>query len=396
MKTDTRDPNPTTPAATDATDAIGAADRQAILTRAGSWLTDARLIELPYDFETGGRPFPTRMPRALDTLRNVSSAARRPFILPAQNLDVVHLISAMGVVLGDSIIGLTALDWLRRTHPSLELVLYRPASSPDYVEQLYRLAKSIGLGTLRDLPWPAASIAKEERIVDIGNIVFWPSFATTPMIDFFLQAIGVDAAQVPPHAKANRWLAELALPALPAPWRDAPYVLFSPDASSRVRTIPAAVHAAWIDRLWDAYGLPVLGFTPIDHPRYTSIRSHAPDTPAFLSWIRHARALVTADSAAVHAAAGFDVPTTAIFTTIDPTLRVRDYPHCTAVDFRIEGLYGVHSSEAPDDVELVARAWRDAALDAMPLPEPRPALRGAAGSRESHDDAREHLKTVAN
>jgi hypothetical protein len=343
------------------------AHRTAVLTHPGSWITDARLIDLPYDIETGARPIPATLPQPLATLHNASSAAHGPFTLPARQIRIVHLIGAMGVVLGDAIIGLTALHWLRRAHPSLELAIYRPASAPDYVEQLYRLAKR-DIGEIRQLPWPVASIARDERIVDIGNIVYWPSFATTPMIDFFLQAIGVDPDQVPSTAKANRWLAGLNLPALPAPWAERSYIVFSPDASTPIRRIPRSTHAAWIDRLWDAYGLPVLGFTPIDHPRYVNVQALSPDTATFLSWIRGARALVTADSAAVHAAAGFDVPTTAIFTTIDPALRVRDYTRCQPVDLRVDALKGLHSSDAPEHVALVEQAWRDARIDAMPLP----------------------------
>ncbi|HTJ91884.1 MAG TPA: ADP-heptose--LPS heptosyltransferase [Pararobbsia sp.] len=349
-------------------DLFDATWRAAVLTHQGSWITDARVIDLPYDIEMGHRPFPTAAPLALTTLPNVSSAARAPFESPAPHSRTIHLISAMGVVLGDAIIGLTALDWLRRKHPSLKLVLYRPASTPDYVEQLYRLAHSAGIGEIRYLPWPVADIANDEPIIDIANIVFWPKFATTAMIDFFFDAIGIDPAQVPAEDKANRWLARLDLPAPPPPWAGRPYVLFSPDASTPIRRIPASTHTAWIDRLWDTYGLPVLGFGAIDHPRYVDIRAHSPNTAAFLSWIRGARALVTADSAAVHAAAGFDVPTTAIFTTIDPALRVRDYALCHTVDLRIDALKGLHSSDTPEHVALVERIWRDANLDEMPLP----------------------------
>jgi hypothetical protein len=346
------------------------ATNRAIVSHPGSWVTAGRLIELPYDFETGGRPFPTDKPRSLATLRNVASAVHAPFTLPAKQIHVVHLIGAMGVVLGDSIVGLSAIHWLRETHPHLELVLYRPASGPDYVEQLYRLAKGARIvNDLRQLPWPVASIAEDAHVVDIGNFAYWPSFATTPMIDFFFRALGVDPKLVAPEAKANRWLNELALPELPQPWADdRPYVLFSPEASTPIRRIPARLHTAWVDRLWAAYGLPVLGFAPIEHPHYINIRALSPDTASFLSWIRGAYALVTADSAAVHAAAGFDVPTTAFFTTIDPAMRVREYPLCHAVDLRVDALRGMHTSDAPEHVELVEQAWQRADIDRMALP----------------------------
>jgi hypothetical protein len=311
---------------------------------------------------------PRDFPRALAGYPNVFNAAHTPFALPVSKAGTIHLVNAMGVVLGDSIIGLSVLHWLREAYPDLKLVLYRPAASPAYVEELYRLAAGL-VGEIRHLPWPLDAIPPGEPVIDIGNIVYWPRFSTQPMIDLFCEAMGIDAARVPAVVKSNRWLTGLTLPALPAAWRAQPYVLFSPEASTPIRRIPPAVWHRWVDRLWDAYGLPVLGFTDLHHPRFVDIRALTPDTASFLMWIKHAQAMVTTDSAAVHAAAGFDVPTTAIFTTIDPNLRVRDYPRCTPVDLAIETLRGMHSSDLAEHVALVEHAWHQSdVVDAMPLP----------------------------
>ncbi|CAB3779124.1 ADP-heptose--LPS heptosyltransferase [Pararobbsia alpina] len=365
------------------------ANIEALYTHPGSWVSAKGLIEVPYDLErnaarhassaqarseptTAGAGSAAALPgpaRPLTERANVYNAARERFTLPVGQARTIHIVNAMGVVLGDSIIGLSVLRWLRDAHPQLELRLYRAANSPDYVEHLYRLAAGI-VGEVRHLPWPIDAIPAGEPIVDIGNIAYWPRFSTQPMVDFFCEAMGIDPAQVPASAKSNRWLAELVLPPLPEAWRGQPYVLFSPAASTPVRRIPRAVWHRWIDRLWDAYGLPVLGFVEMEHPHFVDLRAMTPDTSSFLMWVKHAQAMVTADSAAVHVAAGFDVPTTAIFTTIDPRLRVRDYPRCTPVDLAIEELRGMHSSDLPQHVALVERAWSHGKLNAMPLPTP--------------------------
>jgi hypothetical protein len=368
---------------------------EALYTHPGSWVSAEGLIEVPYDLERKEAPRPSSAssassasaarvlapadagatsglpdcPRPLADHPNVYNAAHARFTLPIGQVRRVHVINAMGVVLGDSIIGLSVLRWLRETHPHLELVLYRAATSPDYVEHLYRLATGL-VGEVRRLPWPVDAIPAGEPIVDAGNLMYWPRFSTQPMVDVFCEAIGIDPAQVPASAKSNRWLAQLTLAALPDAWRGRPYVLFSPAASTPIRRIPRAFWHRWIDRLWEAYGLPVLGFVDMDHPHFVDLRALTPDTASFLMWIKHAQALVSADSAAVHVAAGFDVPTTAIFTTIDPKLRVRDYPHCTPVDLMIDELRGMHSSDLAQHVALVERAWREGDLDAMPLPTP--------------------------
>ncbi|MEJ0004762.1 MAG: ADP-heptose--LPS heptosyltransferase [Pararobbsia sp.] len=361
------------------------ANPETLYAHRGAWLTPDGLIQLPYDLEHGcmanATPAPAnaapsattaaRMPgpaRPLSEHAHVFNAANARFSLLLDRLKTVHIVNAMGVVLGDSIVGLTVLHALKRACPHLELVLYRPATTPDYVEQLYRLAAGL-IGEIRYLPWPAERIPAGEPIVDIGNLVYWPRFATLPTLDFFCEAMGIDPSRIPAADRANRWLSALDLPALPAAWRSRPYVLFSPEASTPIRRIPPSIRHAWIDRLWNAYRLPVLGFADCRHPHFVDIRALAPDTPSFLAWIRHAKAMVSADSAAVHAAAGFDVPTTAIFTTIDPYLRVRDYPRCRHVKLRIEALHGIHSSSLEAHLALVEYVWRYTDMHTIPLPE---------------------------
>ena len=62
-----------------------------------------------------------------------------------------------------------------------------------------------------------------------------------------------------------------------------------------------------------------------------------------MAWIKGASVVVGTDSAAIHIAAGFDVPTLAFFVSIDPQLRTRDYPACRVVDARTPLADGVTS-----------------------------------------------------
>jgi hypothetical protein len=63
------------------------------------------------------------------------------------------------------------------------------------------------------------------------------------------------------------------------------------------------------------------------------------------------------DTAALHVAAGFDISTTAFFTTIAPGLRVRDYPYCHSVRLPLPQLQGIQASNQPGDIELIERAY---------------------------------------
>ncbi|SAK70611.1 Glycosyltransferase family 9 (heptosyltransferase) [Caballeronia hypogeia] len=328
------------------------------LTHAGTLLSADGEIVAPYDLEVAHADA-----SGFSTLpADVLNAGREPFDADYAHARRVHLINAFGVTLGDSIIGLTALGALKRRHPHIAWTIYRPARAPRYVRRLYELAAPL-FDACADLPVALSSLPADEPKIDIGNHLFWPGFATMPMIDFFLWALGVAPESVAAHQKRNRWLAEVPLG---APTHE-PYVLFCPDASTPIRSIPAAARARIVARLADEFGIDVYGFGALDHPRYRDIAPLCIDTSDFLAWIGHARHVVTADTAALHIAAGFDVPTTAFFTTIPAHLRARDYANCAAIEFALPHLEGMHASARAADLQALERAYRDYDWAAMPL-----------------------------
>lgn len=297
--------------------------------------------------------------------RGILNAAASPFSIDYRSKPVVHIINGMGVTLGDSIIGLTAIEALRVLNPALRCLVYRPGRAPNYVDQLYHLAAG-KIAEMRWLPWKAEDIPQQELCIDAGNQLFWPTFTTLPMIDFFLQALGVEPSLIPATAKANRWMQKLYLPTLPERWQDKKYVLFCPTASTPLRSIPDSAYTFLVDALWKKFTCPVLGFGAVDHPHYVDIQPLSPTTGDFLAWVKHARYVLTSDTAAVHIAAGYDVPTTAFFTSIAPKLRVRDYPLCQPVYFALPELNNVQASARKHDLARVEQAFTTLRLNELP------------------------------
>jgi hypothetical protein len=329
------------------------------LTNAGSLLSQHGEIVAPYDLEvTGSHAIGYRALGLSNGIRNAALAEFNPDYAAESR---VHVINGMGVTLGDSVIGLTALIAIKTRFPHISFAIYRPAHAPAYVKRLYELAAPL-LGSVIDLPVILDTLPYTELRIDLGNHLFWPKFASLPMIDFFLDALGIKADEVASIDKRNHWLQKLALPRPEGLKGD--YVLLCPAASTPVRSIPASVHADLVEAVWQRYRRPVVGFGVIDHRLYTDLTSRAPDTADFLAWIKHASYLVTPDTAAVHIAAGFDVPTTAFFTTIAPDLRVRDYPRCKPVSLPVPELEGIQASNQASDVDRVERAYRALTIDA--------------------------------
>jgi hypothetical protein len=333
-------------------------DAASALTNPGSLLSPHGEIVASYDLEVTNSA--AEGYRALGLSNGICNAALAEFTPDYAAVSRVHVINGMGVTLGDSIIGLTALIAIKARFPHLSFAIYRPAQAPDYVKRLYELAAPL-LGSVIDLPVVLDTLPYTELRIDLGNHLFWPKFSSLPMIDFFLDAMGIKANEVPAIDKRNHWLQELVLPRPQAIKGD--YVLLCPTASTPVRSIPASMHKDFVEALWQRYRLPVAGFGNIDHMLFTDVASQAPDTADFLAWIKHAAYLVTPDTAAVHVAAGFDIPTTAFFTTIAPDLRVRDYPFCKPVALPVPELEGIQASNQASDVERVARAYRALKID---------------------------------
>ncbi|SAK76325.1 hypothetical protein AWB76_05000 [Caballeronia temeraria] len=328
------------------------------LTHAGSLLSPRGEIVAPYDLEVAHADAAgfSALPAS------ILNADREPFDPDYARARRVHLVNAFGVTLGDSIIGLAALFAVKRLYPHLRFTIYRPARAPRHVQRLYELAAPRA-GDVVELPVPLASLPAGELTIDIGNQLFWPRFASMPMIDFFLWAMGVAPSGIAAGDKRNRWLADVPLNAIDS----APYALFCPDASTPVRSIPASMRGRIVARLADETGLPVMGFGAVDHPRYRDIAPLCTNTDDFLAWIGHARYLVTADTAALHIGAGFDIPTTAFFTTIPASMRARDYANCVAVEFGLPHLRGIHASARPADLDALERAYREYDWRAMPF-----------------------------
>ncbi|HDR9588523.1 TPA: ADP-heptose--LPS heptosyltransferase [Burkholderia stabilis] len=353
---------------THAAPAVVALSPDDALVLPGTLLAPDGTLVAPYDIEHGDTRAVGHVPAA--AALGLLHAAHQPFRLDYDRARHVHVVNGMGVTLGDSVIGLTALAALRAAHAGLRFTLYRPARAPRYVDALYALAADV-VAPSRALPCAAGTLPADAPCIDVGNHLYWPAFARLPMIDFFLDALGADPAAVPAAAKRSRWLAQLPLPALPAEWQR-PYVLFCPNASTAVRSVPPALRATLVDRLVQRYGLPVAGFGPVAHPAYVDVSADATDTARFIAWIKGASVLFAPDTAALHLADGFDVPTLACFTTIGPALRVRDYPHCVPVALDVPPeLHGLHRSERPDDLAAIEAAYRKIDWDALAWPAPR-------------------------
>ncbi|HSC81921.1 MAG TPA: glycosyltransferase family 9 protein [Chitinolyticbacter sp.] len=290
--------------------------------------------------------------RPLSASRAVLNADRSPFMLDYATVGTVHILNGMGVALGDSVIGLSVLHALKAAHPQFQCVLYRSPHTPAYVEAPY---SGLDWLTVRHLPWPLAELPVDEPVIDLADFMYRPAFDRLAMIDFFAESLGIVAPSLPATTRRNGWLQHQARHRPPP---DGDYTLLCTRASSALRSMPHSV-AEQLAATLAGQGRRVLslGGPPLAAAEDISERCRL--WPELLACIAGAQQVVSTDTAIIHLAAGLDVPCLAYFMGMDPTLRVRDYPRCHAIQLDGDGrLAGLHHANAQWQLDYAAACWQ--------------------------------------
>ena len=272
------------------------------------------------------------------------------------------ILNGFGISLGDSVIGLQAL-WaaMQLGHVTAPPLLVRRPGLRPMVDLVYPLAADFC--SVRPLPEglnPAALLRDGfERVIDIRDFAFDPGFRGVAMIDFFLARLRLDPHVVPATLKRNLWLADRVRSVRPAVGEG--YALVCPSSSMVLRDMPEPVHRriqAWLL----ARGLTVVTQgTPVGGAVAAPV---AEGMETLCGLVKHAACVISTDTAMVHLADAFSVPCLAFFTTHRPAWRVRDYPFCTPVYLRPEGLpEALEFMRGPGDLSAVMAAWERAGSD---------------------------------
>ncbi|MBN5204521.1 hypothetical protein JY462_06775 [Serratia marcescens] len=319
-----------------------------LLTYTGSLLLDGRYIVSPYGV---GKDIPCGEISPLnDSI--IHNNAISKISVDYSTVKSLTIINGLGVTLGDSVVGISALHAIKIFNPSIGIKIIRPENCPDYVNEVYTLAKHI-IDDISYMPFDVTSATDADLVIDIGNQLYWKDFNTLEMHDFFLRSLGIEHKHVSANLKINSWLNE-------APIEDlnlGEYVLFCPYASTKIRSIPKKYHKKIISYLSDKFKVKVLGFSDISHDNYTNITSLSTNTTYFTSIIKNAKHLYTCDSAALHIGAGFKTPTTCIFTTVKPELRSLYYDNCTSIYIGNNKTEGIHNSENIFLLDLISKEF---------------------------------------
>lgn len=322
--------------------------KNSLLTYTGSLLLDGKYIVSPYGVtkeQLDGDISPLHMPTIHNNaINNIS--------FDYSKVKRLTIINGLGVTLGDSVVGISALHAIKNINPNIIITVIRPENCPNYVNEIYTLTNNL-INEIHFMPFDLFKTTESDLIIDMGNQLYWEGFNKLEMHDFFLKSLGLESNHIPAELKSNSWLKNASIVDINL----SEYVLLCPHASTKIRSIPQQHHKKIISELSDKFKLKVFGFSDVEHENYTNISELSKSTACFASIIKHAKHLYTCDSAALHIGAGFDIPTTCIFTTMKPELRSLYYTHCESVYIGNDNTQGIHNSEDVSLVNLISKEF---------------------------------------
>ncbi|MBF2750779.1 hypothetical protein ISN41_22135 [Enterobacter bugandensis] len=321
-------------------------------TYQGSLLADNTNIIASYDVEQGEKYTSLKMLRE-DIIAN---KALNKIKFKISNSKHVNIINGFGVTLGDSIIGLNVCLFIKEMNEKIKINIARPCTTPESLESLYYYALQAGIfDSVTRMPFPLSECNQYDFNIDMGNQLYRNDFQSLEMHDYFFEHMGISPHIVPHAYKKNHWLKRL-----PNEIKNkGEYILFCPNASTQIRAIPYKYHTQVIESIAKKYNLPVLGFSPAKAELYTDISLQVTNTLSYINVIRNSNFVYTADSSAVHIAAGFDIPCHCIFTSIDPDLRIRYYPNCISSFIGDAVTQGLHFTESREIIHHVQKLYEN-------------------------------------
>jgi ADP-heptose:LPS heptosyltransferase len=292
-------------------------------------------------------------------------------------------INGMSNALGDHLIGMHAFDHfydkLSELLPETELEITFFQLSPYRTRAITKQWRN-KFSHVYMLPNKLSKILEYDAFIDLGGMLLRENFDKMPMIDFYLEACSIDPASVPQEKKQMTYkVDEDVQVAMERVFRNIraqrrPVLLFHHSSTSEIRGMSNARARTYIKHIIENTDYFVVSACGLEYQnkRFLDLRNFSKNIDCFASIISLVDAIITVDTSTYHIASAFNTPTVAVFTTIDPDLRVRYYDnvHPIMLEEKDGKLYGKHKctidNQSIKDAEV---RWADALWDKFDIEE---------------------------
>lgn len=282
----------------------------------------------------------------------------------------VAIINPMMNGLGDHLMWLRAFacwhEEMQRIMPSTKIVanLFPPriGGCRPIITQWESLFNQIYL-----LPAHLSDLQKHDAYIDLGSIILREELSQEPMVDVLLKSFGLDPEKVPPDKKRIRYSIPEASGKLldqvinTIKFHERPILLFHSKSTSPIRSISDAQARRYISEIIKRTDYVVVSAEFLDyrHSRFVDISPYTKGSlDNFAALVSRVDAIISVDTVTYHLADAFNIPAVALFTSIEPSNRIKYYPFVKGIMLEEPGglLYGKHKESA--DPELFDREIR--------------------------------------
>jgi hypothetical protein len=275
----------------------------------------------------------------------------------------IVIINGLGGAIGDITIGSTALDIVdkkfRQYFKSIKYYVYN-----EHLEVCGKyLYPNIRINGVLPYPLPVIELTQFDAYIDLGAMIQWPEFNDRPMIDFYLDVMGVNSKTVPDYLKRLKLFYNLDFNSKASKFLDGfkldkKLLLFNSVSTTALRSIPDRHVDRLLSELLQETDYHIVTFKdyPMKDERIINL-SHISDS--FLNYmivVSKMDKIVTVDTSTYHLADSFNIPTVVLFTSIKSDYRIKYYSWCEGIQVNPEdsSVVGKHISTDKKELEKLS------------------------------------------
>lgn len=285
------------------------------------------------------------------------------------------IVNAMSNAIGDHLIGMSMFPyWIKRVKqllPDSQVLVTLFQLNPHSLAEITRQHAN-DISQLYMLPANLPRLLEQDAFIDLGTLLLREGFDTENMMDFYLKALSVNPQSVPSTEKRIRYIpdydsimsASQIMEIVRSKKR--PILLFHHSSTTPIRSLDPVRARKIVSDIIDKSDYFVISTSGLDYqnPRFMDVSQHCQSLDKFAAIIAHVNAVLTVDTCTYHFADAFDVPTVVLFSTINPDLRVRYYPHVKGIMYETPDglLYGKHrvshdKDQAEKELKRLEQVW---------------------------------------
>jgi len=290
----------------------------------------------------------------------------------------IAILNGMSNAIGDHLIGMNALNLLHehlqryydKRNINITLFQLNPARLNPITDKWSFTSKTY------ILPTTLAALSTFDLFYDFGGLLALKGFQDLNMIDFFLNALSINAESVAAERKRiqfypsemGRDTSKMLMRQVRKKAGKKPIMLFHNKSTSPIRSMDnknAERIIRDIVKESDYFVISAID-TGFKCENFMNLHKFSREIDQFASIISLVDAIVTVDTCTYHFADSFNIPTIALFSSIAPELRCKYYPLVKGVLLckKDSILYGNHKFELNEDKsnqELVDQASEETA-----------------------------------